>query len=479
MVLSIGVVGAGISGLVTSYRLREELRSRGIDFDLTLYEKNARAGGSIFSERRDGFLIEWGPNGFLNNEAASFQLINDLGIRDRLVVSDDSARKRFLLINGRLNQVPTGPRGFLTTPILPWWAKIRFGLEPFVWKKCKEADETVADFVSRRFGKAAVNRMFDPLISGVYAGDVNKLSIHNTFKVFSEMEQEYGTVVRGMFKRLKQRKQEDQNTEGKIDPLLTASKNPMAGKLLSFKEGMGELTATLEKSLKNELVTQVEINEVEKTAKGFSMEINAEGRGKELRNHDFLILAAPPTATASMIDSIKPDLAEELTKIKSSTIATIALGFDGSALDNELNGFGYLIPRNEKIRSLGVLWSSSIFADRASAGDKLLTVMIGGAHDMDAINLDDSQLIDIALKDAQPYLQITGQPKMTNVIRHRLGIPQYVLGHKERVNLIEEQNRKDDGLYFAGNGYFGISANDCIRNSGKLAETIAAHADNK
>lgn len=480
MKLNIGVIGAGISGLTTAYRLAEKLKAAGLEYDLTIYEKGPRVGGSIYSQRKDGFLYEWGPNGFLNNEAASFQLIHDLGIRDRLIVSDDSARKRFLLINGQLNQVPTAPPGFLKTKILPLSAKLRFGLEPFVWKKCREKDESVAAFVTRRFGKVPVTRMFDPLISGIYAGDVNKLSIHNTFKVFAEMEAQYGSVVKGMFKRLKQRKKEDKQVENKIDELLTASKSPMAGKLLSFKNGMGELTGALEKELKPFIKTGSDIIAVERSGEKFRITSKNDTAQETMSAiHDLLIIATPPTVAASLIKTVAPELVTDLDAIKSSTISVVSLGFRASDIKDDLNGFGYLIPRNEGIRSLGVLWSSSIFAERVEDGNKLLTVMIGGAHDPEAIEMSDSELIKTAIEDAKPFLQINGSPVMSKVIRHRLGIPQYNLGHRERLQRIQGQNQTSTNLFFAGNGYFGISANDCIRNSAELAEIIVSSVTEK
>jgi oxygen-dependent protoporphyrinogen oxidase len=228
MTTSIGVIGAGVSGLAVAHNLKRLL---GNDCDLTVYEKGERPGGAICSKRIDGFLVEWGPNGFLNNEPATFELIKELGIRDRLAVSSDTARKRFLLIGGALHQIPLSPPGFLGTKILPLSAKLRFALEPFIKKRAADTDESVADFVGRRFGQMAVERMFDPLMSGIYAGNVGTLSIQSTLKVFHEMEQERGSVVRGMFARIRQRKAEERTggTQEKVDELVTTSKSPMSG----------------------------------------------------------------------------------------------------------------------------------------------------------------------------------------------------------------------------------------------------------
>ncbi len=471
MTTSIAIIGAGVSGLAVAHNLK---RLFGDGADLTVYEKGERPGGAIYSKRIDGFLIEWGPNGFLNNEPATFELIKELGIRDRLVVSSDTARKRFLFIDAALHQIPLSPPGFLATRVLPLSAKLRFAMEPFVAKRAADGDESVAGFVARRFGVMAVERMFDPLMSGIYAGDVNTLSIQSTLKVFHEMEQEHGSVVRGMFARIKQRRAEARSggVRKKVDELVSTSKNPMSNKLLSFAEGMSELIAALAGELRDYLRTSVTIESLTRAEKGFDMVVRDES-GTQTVHHDIVILATPPEQAAPFVAGMDAALAQRLTEIKSSTIAVLGLGFRSEDIANPLDGFGYLIPRREGVRSLGVLWSSSIFPGRAPAGHKLLQIMIGGAHDPHAIDADDQTLVETAMKDADPVLGFRGKPVVQNIIRHKSGIPQYNLGHKARLLEIQQRTQNVGGLHFAGNGYFGISANDCIRHARELAARIA------
>jgi oxygen-dependent protoporphyrinogen oxidase len=473
MSVSIGIIGAGVSGLTVAYRLKTMLEQSDIEHDLTVYEKSNRTGGSMGSDHVEGFLTEWGPNGFLNNEPATFELIHDLGIRDRLVVSSDAARKRYLYINRQLHQIPLAPPGFLKTPILPLTAKLRFALEPLIPKRNDGDDESVADFVTRRFGRMAVERMFDPLMSGIYAGNVNTLSIHSTLKVFSELEREHGSVVRGMIARVRQRRKAESAPDAppKVDELLTTSKSPMTGKLLSFENGMIELVEALTARIAPCLRMSVSIRSIQRIDGGYRI-CGRDASGEFQHKHDIVVLATPPTGAAMLLRPFDSALGQALSEIQSSTIAVLALGFRDDDITNPLDGFGYLIPRKQAVRSLGVLWSSSIFPNRAPQGHKLLQIMIGGAHDMAAVVADDELLIRTALSDADPVLGFRGEPVMARVFRHGNGIPQYSLGHRARLEVIQKRLETLPGLYLAGNGYHGISSNDCIRHAGLLASKI-------
>ena len=472
MKTSIGIIGAGVSGLALAHNLKRLLGDRA---EIVLYEKGDRPGGAIHSKRTDGFLIEWGPNGFLNNEPATFELIKELGIRDRLVVSSDTARKRFLFIGGALHQIPLSPPGFLATRVLPLSAKLRFAMEPLIGKRTAGTDESVADFVARRFGRMAVQRMFDPLMSGIYAGDVNALSIQSTLKVFHEMEQSHGSVVRGMVARIRQRRAEARRAGApeKADELVSTSKNPMSNKLLSFQEGMNELIDALAGELRGHLRVSAAVESLTRGESGFDLAVRG-GNGAQPAHHDIVVLATPPEQAAPLVAGMDAALADRLGEIKSSTIAVIALGFRSEDMANPLDGFGYLVPRREGVRSLGVLWSSSIFPGRAPDGHKLLQIMIGGAHDPRAVDEDEQTLIDTAMKDADPVLGFRGGPVVRRVMRHRSGIPQYTLGHNARLKEITGRMAPLNGLHLAGNGYFGISTNDCIRHARELAARIAA-----
>ncbi len=473
MAISVGIIGAGISGLTAAYCLKNGFEHAGTECDLVIYEHSNRVGGSMGSERIGGFLAEWGPNGFLNNEPATFGLIRELGLRDRLVVSSDSARKRYLFMDNQLHQIPLSPAGFVKTGILPLHAKLRFALEPLIAKRTDGRDESVAEFVARRFGKQAVERMFDPLISGVYAGNVNTLSIHSTLKVFAELEREYGSVVKGMIARVKQRKAEARAgmAQEATDELLTTSKNPMSGKLLSFQNGMGELVEELMVHLEDHLETSVQLDSLRRVKDGYEV-TGRTSEGPMVRRHDVVVLASPPRGAAALAACLDAELARLLGEIRSSSIAVLALGFKAEDIANPLDGFGYLIPRNQRLRSLGVLWSSSIFPNRAPQGHKLLQIMIGGAHDPGAVDEADDTLVDTALKNADPVLHFKGGPIMTRVIRHRCGIPQYTLGHQARLKAIDACLQKLPGFHLAGNGYHGISSNDCIRHARELARKI-------
>ena len=474
MTLRIGIIGAGISGLATGWRLKQSLEEKNIPFSMSIYDRNTRTGGSIRTDEIDGFRVEWGPNGFLNTEPATFELLRELNLRDRISVSSDDTRKRYLLIRNQLQPIPTSPGMAIRSGILPLSAKLRFAMEPFIKRPAPNEDESVADFVTRRFGKYAATRLFDPLMSGIYGGNAAALSIHATLKVFAQFEREHGSVVKGMIARVKQRRAEAQAPPSPSDdPLLTTSRNPMSNKLLSFPNGLSELVNALTERLQPHLQLESAIQFIRRNGKGFLVTYENE-RGNQEAHHDLLIVATPPMQASKTLDGLDGSLAGFLRQIPSSSIAVVALGFNADDIGHPLDGFGYLIPRGEGIRTLGVLWTSSIFPGRAPEGKKLLRVMIGGAHDPQAVQEKDEDLIRIALDDLRQVLQCKGAPIMTQVIRHTDGIPQYTLGHNARLQQIEERLGMFPGLYLAGNGYHGISTNDCIRKSNELIERITA-----
>lgn len=442
------VVGAGIAGLATAHAL---LRKLGDRCEIVVLERRARAGGPIRSEDCDGFLVEHGPNGFLEGAAETMALVGELGLAERLLRSDDRARRRFVLRAGRLHTLPGSPPALVATGLLSTRAKLRLLGEP--WSKAAPAgDESIHDFVARRLGAETAAILGDAFVSGVYAGDARRLSVRACLPTIFDLERRHGGLLRGVLARRREPRRS-------------------LGRLTSFQGGTEQLALRLQISLGSALRTGTPVARlVVDAAGGYRVESEA-GPAYEA---GAVVLACPVVEAAALLRPLAPSAAAEISGIRSASLATIALGYQAASIPHPLDGFGFLVPRGEGPRVLGVLWDSSIFPGRAPAGCVLLRAMLGGAHDPAAAELDDGQLLAIVRRDLQGILGVTAEPRMTKVVRHRPGLPQYELGHLERLARIDQDLARWPGLFVTGSGYRGVAINSCIEDAQRVAELVAA-----
>ena len=472
----VAVVGGGIAGLATALHTRDRAREAGLNVDIVVLESQERPGGNIRTDRQDGWTIERGPNGYLDNVPATAALVKRLGLDDRLLRADRRAAKRFLYRNGRLHLLPTGAVGFLQSPVLSIPGRLRVLLEPFAGRKPADVDESIYEFASRRIGSEAASVLIDAMVSGVFAGNINELSLTSTFPKMAAMEAEHGSLVRAMVARMRARRRARRDVDarrarGESVAELTRPGGPAgpAGTLTSFDSGLGLLVTALSWELVDMLRLGVSVHSVERNPDGRWL-LQLSERSKLVA--DAVVLAVPAANAAKMVRALDADLAAPVEEIKSAGLAVVALGYDAEAIGGEPDGFGFLAPRSEGLRILGCLWDSSLFPDRAPEGKVLLRAMIGGAHDPEAVTLDDEQLLRIVRNDLAVSMGIDAAPILTRIYRHPGGIAQYRVGHGDRLATIEGKLRQHPGLWVAGSSYYGVAMNACIEKAVEHASAI-------
>jgi len=446
------IVGAGISGLTAAYALL----SKNKNLDLTVYEADSRPGGKIWSDRTDGFLCEKGVNGFLDNKPKTLQLCDYLGLEP--LKSSDNARKRFIFSKGKLNQLSESPLSFLKSDLISWHGKLRMIYE-LIAPKGPE-DETVADFVIRRLGKESLEKLIDPMCSGIFAGDPYKMSIKHCFPRIKELEQNYGSLIRAMIKLQKEKKK--LQTHEKISAAPT-------GNLTSFYNGAQTITDELAEKLGERIKFGVSVKGIEKDGKAYKVHTS---RG--IDSADIVILASPAHASSEIIGDFDKKLSKILSEIPYAPVSVVCFGYKREKVLHSLQGFGFLIPHIEGKKILGTLWDSSIFPNRAPEGYVLLRNMIGGAKSPELAMLDDNAILRTVFDELGPIVSLKSEPDMVRIYRWEKAIPQYVMGHGDRLKFIDESLKPYHGLYLTGNSYRGIGMNDCIENAYKLADQISS-----
>jgi oxygen-dependent protoporphyrinogen oxidase len=459
--LRVVVIGGGVAGLANGYLAREMARERGLEIELSVLEAAERHGGSTRTDHVDGFTCEWGPNGFLDNEPATLDLVERIGLTGSLIAADDSSANRFIYHGGKMRRVPTTPPAFLASDIVPLSAKLRMALEVVVPAKRNRADETVDAFGRRRLGRQFAEIMLDPMVSGIFAGDTTRLSLAAVFPKMVEMEREYGGLFRAMIAKHREAKRNGSTAGGPAGPNAV---------LHTFEGGMGRLTDRLAELLGDALQIASPVTAVDRAGDGRFRVARRDGAIET----DAVIVAAPSYAAARMIEGIDPMVAEALAAIDHAPVDVVCHGHPVAHLGDPLQGFGVLIPRKEGIRSLGTLWSDAIFPGQAPAGRRLLRTILGGAHDPGITSLGVDQLHATAEADHARVMGIHGKPEMRTEFRFRRGIAQYTVGHLERVRASERLEEQLPGLYFSGASYRGVSINGCAKDAFRVAELLVS-----
>ncbi len=459
------IIGGGIAGLATALYLRDAATALAGGLEIAVVEAGPRIGGNIHTEYCDGFTIEWGPNGYLDNVPATAALVERLGLEGEIQKADDRAAKRFLYRDGHLHLLPSGPLSFLSSPVLSPKGRARLLCEPLARRKRNGSDETIYEFASRRIGAEAADVLIDAMVSGIFAGDTRELSLASTFPRLAEMEARHGSLVRAMLASRRPRRAESgnrTNTGGPAGP---------GGTLTSFRKGLATLVDRLARELHEIIRHDHAVATIEPAGAGWRIRTTA---GDTL-DTNAVVIAIPAPRAAPFLTAVDRDLGEAVNQIPTASLAVVALGYDAAAVGGSPDGFGFLIPRGEGLRSLGCLWDSSIFPGRAPEGKILLRVMIGGAHDPEAVELDDDSLVTVATSELETTMGLAAAPSLRRVYRHRLGIAQYVHGHQARLNTIHERLGARPGLWVTGSSFYGISMNACIEHAQSLAPEIAAN----
>ncbi len=448
------MLGGGISGLATAFHLRS-LRAEAPP-DVVLLEGRDRAGGKVRTDTDGGCVREWGPGGFLDNVPEMLDLVRDLGLEGRLVRAGPAATDRFVFHGKGLWKVPSSRGEFLRTRLLSLGGKLRILLEP-VARRAPAEDESVYDFARRRIGAEPARILVDAMVAGVFAGDARALSLRSAFPAMAEMEREHGSLLRAM------RARKAKGGGGPFGP---------GGTLRSFDGGMQVLTDALAAALGPAVRTGKRAMAVTREGDLWAVQ-SSDG---EIHRADAVVVALPAPDAALLLARLDARFREPLEAIPLAPVTVVALRYAAGDAPKAERGFGFLVPSGEPLRLLGVLWESTVFAGRAPAGEVLLRAMVGGARDPDGAALPDGVLLERVRADLRVSMGIEAEPREVRLYRHLQGIPQYTLGHADRLAALETVRASlPPGLHLTGNSYRGISLNHCVRDALATARALLPH----
>jgi len=448
------LVGAGISGLTVAHGLARRSRT------CAILESGVGAGGVIGTRRRDGFLYECGPNSTLDTTPLIHSLLQELGIAGERVDANAVASTRYIVRGGKLVALPGGPGAFFTTRAFTPKAKLRLFAEPFIAPSPVGVDESIAAFVRRRLGTEFLDYAIDPFVAGIYAGDPERISVGAAFPRLLALEQAHGSLIKGQIVGARARRK---NKE--------VAKN-VAGSF-SFRGGMQTLTDALAKAVAP-IEYGTSVHRVLRGSDGvFTVDGTRGGQPVTLRARS-VVLAAPARAAAAMIESLAPDAAAALAGIEYAPIAIVASAYRRADIAHSLAGFGYLVPKRERRSILGCLFSSSMFDGRAPDGSVLLTTFAGGRRNPEVAAASDADITTLVRAELVASLGARGAPLWQEVVRWPFAIPQYDLGHLDRVRRIDAAEAAVPGLYFCANYRGGVAVGDRIKSGHAMAERVDA-----
>ena len=468
------IIGGGISGLAAAHRLVERCGQSNGRMEIVLLEASERLGGIVRTERRDGFLLEGGPDSFISEKPEAIDLAKRVGLAARLLETNAEHRRTFIVRGGKLHAVPEGFQLLAPTRFWPFVAsgifslkgKARMALDLFLPKRAAangNDDESLAQFVRRRLGREALERMAQPMVGGIYTADPEKLSLRATMPRFLEMEREHRSLIRAMWKRRReQSEKESRGTSGARYSLF-----------LSFDEGMQTLSDAVAARLEDvsiRLNTKAESLAFDEASRQWKIRVGAD----ETISADALCLALPAYLSVRLLRDVDAQLADELDAIPYASTATINLAYRRAWIPQPLDGFGFVVPVIEKRATLACTFSSVKFAGRAPEGHALLRAFVGGALQPEIFALDKDEMVARVRADLRELLGVEKPPLFAHVEKWPRSMAQYHLGHVERVWRIRERLRALPGLKLAGNAYSGAGIPDCIRSGESAADEILA-----
>jgi protoporphyrinogen/coproporphyrinogen III oxidase len=449
------VVGAGISGLVAAYRLKLA------GFTVQVIEARTRPGGVIGTVARDGCLFERGPNSALDTTPLIGALVDALGLGAQMRFASQVADKRYVMRDGALTPLPTSPGAFFATRLFSLSAKLALVREIFVAPSPPDADESIAAFVRRRLGHEFLDYAIDPFVAGIYAGDPEKISVRAAFPKLLALEQRWGSLIRGQIFGARERKRQKESAKN-------------TAKSFAFLGGMQVLTDALAASVGPVALNARATSLVRDAAGVFTVRCEQGGQAAAWQARA-VVLATPADATAALLREHAPDAAAALDSILYAPVATVASAYAAAGVEHPLDGFGCLVPRKERRRVLGVLFSSSMFEGRAPAGTALLTTFIGGQRNPELPGLPEADIAALAHAEHSTLLGARQAPLFQAVTCWPRAIPQYTIGHLGRVARAEAARQVLPGLHFCANWKGGVSVGDCIKNGHLEAQAVASY----
>lgn len=450
---SIGIVGAGITGLTAAFRLRQA------GHDAQVYEAGGRPGGVVQTIARDGYRAECGPNTLMETSPVIGELIHALGLDERRLYSRPEAEKRFLVRHRQLVALPSSPPAFFASPLFSTRAKLHLLREPFVRRAPADLEESVGQFVARRLGREFLDYAINPMVAGIYAGDPWRLSVRHAFPRLHQVEREYGSLILGQILGARKRKR-----RGEI--------SKQNARKLSFDSGLAVLTDTLASRVSS-VHLHAPVSEIGAT--GGRWKVSFRDGTRPAGTHDALLLAAPAHQLAGLRLGASATAFATLGEVPYPPVASIALGFERARVKHALDGFGVLIPEVEGFHLLGTLFSSTLFPHRAPDGHVLLTSYIGGMRSPESALLEDDRLVALACADLKILLGVESLPTFVHIARYPKAIPQYEVGFGRFKEYMDQLERDHPGLFLAGHYRDGISLSDSLVAGWNVAEKIMRH----
>lgn len=456
----IAIIGGGIAGLSAAFTLEKQRHKDPQSIEYSIYESNPLFGGVLRTEQVDGCQIEAGPDSFLTEKPWASDLCRELGLGDQLVGSNDSERKTYILVNRKLVEIPDGLMFMVPTKLLPtvlsplfgMGTKIRMAREWFHPPHKAEADETVSAFVERHYGAEMVDRLADPLLSGVYGGHADQLSIRAVMPRFAEMEAKHGSLGRAMLAA----RRKIRSSKAAPRPLFT-----------SLTGGMQQMADALVARLSPASLTASQ-RVLSATWQGGNWQITIE---QGSRNFDCIILAVPAYVSAALLRTANPQLAGELRGINYTSSITINLGYAKKVRESLPPGFGYLVPRSQHRRMLACTFVHVKFPHRAPADRALLRCFMAASNDKELLSEPDDRIVKVIREELRDILGLNAEPLFSRVYRWDRAMAQYGVGHLERLERIERFRNTTAGLFLAGNAYRGIGVPDCVRSGNEAANS--------
>ena len=461
----VAIIGGGISGLSVAQRLVE----LGEPCAITVLEDRARLGGVLETVHEDGYLFESGADNFITNVPWAVDLCRRMGFEDQLLQTGERHRGAFVVRRGRLRKIPQGfiimapsrTWPVVATPILGPLAKLRMAAEYFVPKRKDDSDESLAAFVVRRFCRQTYDRLVQPLIGGIYTGDPSKLSLQSTMPRFREMEKEHGSLIRAIMSQASKRPESDRNSSGGRYSMFVAPRDGVT----SFIDAIAARLPTGSVQL-NAPVTEIQ-QQPDNT-----WNVSIGGETPRTETFDAVVLATQARSASRILSDVDQPLSEQLGDIHHSGCAIVSLTYQRSDISHPLDGFGFVVPAVERRKIISGSFSSVKYAGRAPDGSCLIRVFIGGAMQQELVDLPDDQLREIAETELRELLGIRGDSNHARIARLPNTMPQYYVGHAQRVETIRDRAASKTGLFLTGNAFEGVGIPFCIRGGEQTAEQV-------
>lgn len=463
------IAGGGITGLTAAYYLQKLAREKNLPLDVKLIEASHRLGGKMQTYIKDGFIIERGPDSFLERKESAGRLVREVGLGDRLV--NNGTGKSFILVKDRLHPIPGGSimgipteiTPFITTGLFSWPGKFRAAADFFMPASKEKGDQSLGEFFRRRLGDEVVENLIEPLLSGIYAGDIDRLSLLSTFPQFYQVEQKYGSLIRGM-KKMTPAPKKAAGTEKKKGIFLTVSSG-----LQSFVDAIEERLEP------GSVIKGVRVDKVSKEGNGYMLRLS---NGENLLA-DSMVVSAPHEAALHMFSDYE-HLFEPFRDMSSTSVATVALAFPESAVKKDIDGTGFVVSRNSDYTITACTWTHKKWPHSTPEGKVLLRCYIGRPGDEAVVDLSDDEIVQIVLEDLRKTMDIQDQPDFSLVSRWKESMPQYTVGHKQRVEKLEADLLKEfPGIFAAGSSYEGIGMPDCIDQGEAAVEKVIEYLNLK